>query len=649
MMQKNLKKTAAFLLLTAFIAGFIPTAFLYAAPSAEVSILFTHDMHTHFDPEPYVTADGKVSERGGFARLKTAIDRVLDSYPDSYILDAGDFSMGTPYQVIYSDEAPDLRLMGRLGYDAAVIGNHEFDYRAQGVTDMLNAAVNSGDTLPALVLANIDWDKTLASNSLATDAQTLRAAMNRYGMIEDYIVIEKGGVRAAMFGIMGKQADSYAPESGLYFKDQIETAKAVVAQIKADGKADIIICISHSGTRDDPKKSEDEILAAAVPEIDVIISGHSHTRLEHPIAVGDTLIVSSGEHTYEIGHLLLARDGNRYKTVSFELIPISEDLPKDADIDAAVMEYRDLVNNRYLSKFGYSFEQVIAQTDFSFTPVEHFGDVQGEDTLGNLIADSYIYAVKKAEGSNYRNVDVAIVPKGVVRGSFAKGLITAADAFVASSLGIGPDRIPGYPLVSVYLTGKELKTVAEIDISVSPLMSAARLYISGLSYTYNPNRLILNRVTDVSFEDIDGNASKIDDKKLYRVVGGLYSCQMLGAVEAESFGILKVTPKDANGDPITDFEQHIIYDGDMELKEWVALAQYLESFEPVSGIPAIPAYYNQPQGRKVEETSRSPVAILKSPNKIFFMLIGVILLILAIIIVPTVLIVRRVRRKKRKS
>jgi len=272
--------------------------------------------------------------------------------------------------------------------------------------------------------------------------------------------------------------------------------------------------------------------------------------------------------------------------------------------------------------------------------------VQGEDTLGNLISDSYIAAVKKAEGANYRNVDVAVVPQGVVRCSFTEGVITAADAFNVSSLGIGPDRIPGYPLVSIYLTGKELKTAAEIDASISTLMIEARLYMSGLSYTYNPNRLLLNRVTKVNIMSPDGTMSELNDKELYRVIGGLYSCQMLGAVEAQSFGLLKVTPKDKDGNPITDFEKHIVYDGNNELKEWIALANYLESFEIAGGISVIPEYYNMLHGRKVEETSRSLGALLKNPNKIFFILLGTVLLILTVITVPAVLIIRRVRRKK---
>jgi len=640
--RKNAKITAMLLLMAVFITVLLP-----ADSGTEISIIFTHDMHSHFDAERYME-NGKISQRGGFAYVKSAIDNIKTRYPDSFLLDAGDFAMGTPYQTIFSAEAAELRLMGLMGFDATTLGNHEFDYRTQGLTDMLNATMASGDRLTPLVCANIDWDRTLADKNRAGNAAALKKTLERYGAT-DYIVMERGGVKAAVFGILGIQADSYAPLSGLYFKNPIEVSKEITVKIKAETAADIIICLSHSGTNGNPKKSEDELLAAAVPDIDVIISGHTHTTLNAPIVTGNTVIVSCGEYTYKIGHLKLVRSEDRFKVSGYELIPVSGNLQKDAVIETAILKFRDLVDSHYFSRFGYSFDQKLAYSKFSFTPIEHFGVVQGEDALGNLISDSYIAAVKKAEGGNYRNVDVAVVPHGVIRGSFTEGVITVADAFNVSSLGIGPDRVPGYPLVSIYLTGEELKTAAEIDASISTMMLEARLYMSGLSYTYNPNRLLLNRVTKVCLMSPDGTMSELDNKELYRVIGGLYSCQMLGAVEAQSFGLLKVTPKDENGNPITDFEKHIVYDGNTELKEWVALANYLESFERAGGISVIPEYYNKLHGRKVEDTSRSPIALLKNPNKIFFILLGAILLILAVITVPTVLIIRRVRRKKKKK
>jgi hypothetical protein len=88
-----------------------------------------------------------------------------------------------------------------------------------------------------------------------------------------------------------------------------------------------------------------------------------------------------------------------------------------------------------------------------------------------------------------------VVPSGTIRGTFLKGNITVADAFAVSSLGIGPDKKAGYPLISVYLTGRELKTACEVDASVAPLMKPAQLYIAGMTYTFNPHRLMFNKVT----------------------------------------------------------------------------------------------------------------------------------------------------------
>ena len=121
-----------------------------APPANTATILFTHDLHSHFLPQP--AEDG--GESGGYARLKTAIDREREKNPDALLLDGGDFSIGSLVQTLYTTEAAELRTMGALGYDAATLGNHEFDHTGTGFAQMLNAAVDSGDPLPALLEAN---------------------------------------------------------------------------------------------------------------------------------------------------------------------------------------------------------------------------------------------------------------------------------------------------------------------------------------------------------------------------------------------------------------------------------------------------------------------------------------------------------------
>jgi len=654
--MKRIIKRTIFVLCIALIAGllFLPmsSASTQQNSDVEISILFTADLHSNFDPVRFMDEDGSIAERGGYARLQTAINNVRETHPDTFAFDAGDWSMGTIFQTIFTHEAPEVRLKGQLGFDAAVIGNHELDYHAAGLTRMLNAAMASGDELVGLALANIDWESTLADPALAPDAQELRVAMENYGVALDYMLIERGGVTAAVFGVMGPRPIAYVPAAGLLFHDYIETAREVVARIQAETDADIIIALSHSGFNlNDPYSSSCGELAAAVDGIDLLISGHSHNIVDEPYIINDTIIVSAGANSFHLGHVVLRGSHGNFVVADHEIIPISQDLPKDMEVQERIDEFRVMVDRYYLSLFNYTYDQVLAYSPFPFTPIETFGRHFGEEPLGNLITNSYFYAVQRAEGDDFIPITAAVVPHGVIRASFAEGPITVADAFAVSSLGIGADGVPGFPLVSIFLYGSELRTVAEIDISVSTLMSGARLYIAGLTYTFNNNRLMLNRVTSVQLMDLDGNISELENDRLYRVVAGLYSAHMLGEVESLSFGLLQVTPKDQYGNPIVNFDDHIIHFGEdnMELKEWLALAWYLESFDLVDGVSTVPDVYNDVMGRKIENDSRSLIELLRNPNRIFFMLLGVILLLLTIIVVIIVVIVRCIRKRKRKK
>lgn len=625
-----------------------------ASEEKEVQILFTHDMHSHLDPYK-VNKDGAIEMVGGFAKLKTMVDEKREEHEATFLVDGGDFSMGTLYQTIYETEAPELTLMGRIGYDATTFGNHEFDYRSQGISNMLLAAKANADAdptlqLPALVSANIDWEKNTSDDNLL-----VKSAMETYGSTP-YTIVERGGIRAGIFGVIGEDADACAPESGLEFEDIIETSQNVIHDLEKED-VDLIICLSHSGTFDDADQSEDELLAQAVPEIDIIVSGHTHTRLDEPLQYGDTYIVSAGCYCENLGEIeLTQKEDGRWELKNYELTPLAAHVKEDSQIQTQLAKYKEKINNDYLSHFGYTFDQVIAENPVVFTQMDTFATEHKEDPLGSIIADSYVYAVQQAEGKNYEKVYVALSPSGAIRDTFQTGKVTVSDAFNVSSLGIGADRIPGYPLVSVYLTGKELKTTAEIDVSISKIMTTAQLYPSGLRWTYNPNRMFLNRVTDVEFmTNVPySNGTKfeeIEDDKLYRVVAGLYSAQMLGTVQEMSMGLLKIQPKDKEGNPITDFEKVIIHDQNgTEVKEWYALASYIDSMEEnEQGISEIPAYYGTPENRKEEIDSKNPIELLKSPNKFAWMLYGALALLILLIVLIVRWIVKKRKAKKNKK
>ncbi len=631
--MKKLSTRLAALCLSALFLFFGPASQSNAAGAqspGQVDILFLHDTHSHLNS--FLTVEeGQDVTLGGFARLKTLIDRTKEHNPDTLVLDAGDFSMGTLIQTIFHTDAPELRMLGALGCDVSTLGNHEFDYRSSGLAGALDAAVNSKDPLPALVLCNIDWE-TMEADGLTPDQQLLKDAFARYGM-KDYVVIDKGGLKIAVFGVFGEDSLACAPTCVLKFQDITQAAQATVKEIQEKESVDMILCVSHSGTDPDSSKSEDELLAKAVPEIDLIVSGHSHTSLSQPIQYDNTYIVSCGSYGRNLGALTMSRrDDGRWNMDAYELIPVTEDLPPHEATQEKIDSLMEKVDSGYLAPFGYTRSQILALNSVSFSTSDQLYTTHTEHNLGSLLADAFAYGVEQTQGPGEPPVDVAIVPSGCVRDTFATGPITVEDVFNAYSLGIGPDGVPGYPLIEMYLTGEELKTGAEIDASISDFMPSARLYLSGFHFSYNPHRLLLNKVTDCYMTDENGSRTEIEDDRLYRVVCDLYSGQMLGAVTDISYGLLSVVPKFADGTPIENIEDAVITVNGKEIKAWAAVAAYLDSFEDTNGdgVSDVPMLYASSQGRKVVEDTKALGELLKNPNKYAFMILGAVLLLLVL-------------------
>lgn len=614
-----------------------------AAPGTAVDIVFTHDTHSHLNTFTTMV-DGLETELGGFARMNTLIEAQRAQTPDTLVIDGGDFSMGTLIQTVFETQAAELRMLGYLGCDVTTLGNHEFDYRSKGLANMLTSAQASGDAVPAMVVCNVDWD-TMEAEGLTEGQQRLKDAFAAYG-VSDYTVLEKGDVDIAVVGVFGKDALACAPTCELKFEDPIEAVKQTVADIKANEDVDMIVCVSHSGTWEDESKSEDELLAKAVPDLDLILSGHTHTEIEKPIQHGSTYVVSCGEYGKNLGELTLTQQADgRWAMSAYELIPITSDIAVHAATQQTIDSFMDTVDTDYLARFGYTKDQVLAENDIVFSTQKDLENIHEEHNLGDIIADAYVYAVENAADYDGVPVDLAVVPSGTVRDTYARGDITVEQVFNSFSLGTGADGVPGYPLISVYLTGREIRTAAEIDASVSDFMTTARLYCSGLNFTYNPHRLLLNRVTDVCLED-DGQPVALEDDKLYRIVADLYSGQMLSAVTDMSYGILAIVPKYADGTPITDFEDVIITESGRELKAWDSIARYMASFADTDGdgIANVPAYYSTTHGRKLVDTSRSPLALLKNPNKFTAVYAG---LLAVLLIVLVVLLIRKLVKKAR--
>ena len=590
------------------------------------TILFTHDLHSHFLPS--AAEDG--GEYGGYARLMTVISEQRERNPDALLVDGGDFSMGSLFQTAFATSALELRMMGAMGYDATTFGNHEFDYLPSGLCSMLRAAVDSGDALPAILDCNYLPPET--------GAEEVWEALAYYG-VRDYMLIERGGVVYALFGLTGYDSDDCAPNSGMVLEEPAVAAQrtvdaAVEAAKEEYGVEPVVIALSHSGTSGG--EGEDFELAKAVTGIDLIVSGHTHTTLKEPIEVGDTWIVSAGEYGKYLGVVDLIVKDDDVEFTGYELIPIDEDVEEDPEIAALVEQYKVEVEENYLDDYGMTFDQVLLENPYEFDNSKDVKNYAHESTLGNVFSDAYKWAVEQATGET---VDVAVTAAGVVRETIPVGTVRVTDIFNAASLGVGTEG----ELLAIYVTGSDLMNLFEVDASVYPLMHSAQLFCGGAEYSFNQNRMIFNKVDYAMLRRSDGTLEEIDRDKLYRVVTGMYAGQMLGNVEATSFGLLTITPREADGTPIdlSRLADYVVRDENgVAVKEWYAIASYLDQ---MGG--EMDARYAEPDGRKVIYSSWNPVKLLRNANQFTFVLVALILVV-ALMVVAIVRVIRR-RRKKR--
>lgn len=399
-------------------------------------------------------------------------------------MDGGDFLMGSFFHLLAREKAFEIELLGKMGYDAVTLGNHEFDLKPKGLAQILDAA-QTHDNRPAILLSNMVFSQESAEDD------SLEQAFAK-GWVKPYTIIEKDGVKFGIFGLMGLDAAEKSPFSKpVSFSDPVVAAQKMVTTLK--DKADIIICLSHSGLNQDKTKSEDELLAQKVDGIDVIISGHTHTKMEAPITVNNTLIVQTWEYGKQMGHIQLTLENQRVQVANYQAIPIDDQIPGDPQISGLIKTYEDQVDQEILKDHGLFFKKIVAKTDFDLKI-----DAK-ESALGNFIADSIRFVRKETATDFNPFADVAIISNGVIRDNLLKGQtnsIQACDLFRALPLGIGLDGSLGYPLISMYITPLELKKGCEVLTSIYPAKGPDYfLQIAGAKFTYNPRRIMFDRVT----------------------------------------------------------------------------------------------------------------------------------------------------------
>jgi 5'-nucleotidase/UDP-sugar diphosphatase len=581
------------------------------AQTFALTILHTNDLHSHLQGH-YPEADytpataGDDTTLGGFARIAAAIrthkTAALGAGRDVLLLDGGDFMMGTLFELAATQVAAELRLMQAVGYDAATMGNHELDWTPAGLAAILKAATTGEDKITFPVLAsNVDFDPASPDDDALEQLKTAGVLPRKF------IKTLPGGLTVGFFGLLGKQAQLFSPTAKPLTFAAIEIAsQAMVNELRNTDHVDLVVALSHSGIGSDGQ-GEDRELAKMVPGIDIIISGHTHQKLEAPVVEGKTIIVTAGSYGEYLGRLDVAvtKQGGVVTTTvaDYKLLPMNDDTAGDAVTQAKI----DGLIAQLDASLPVKYRTPVAQTaaDLTLSPFTESG-------LGELVTDSMLAAAQALDPDPSDVPVIAVEVNGQIRAPLLKGKtgkLWFADVFQVTPLGIGPDLQPGAPLVTYYLHGKDLRAGLEISAGADKLGDDVyTMQFSGLGADYNMNGDLLHRVTALRLLNPDGSKKADidinDTTKCYKVVTSLQLAGLFDLVGKLTGGLLsvqgklkdcmtpaKVLERVIDSDPVTA--------GMQELKEFKALLGYLAKLPDtdMDGIPNIPMSYAMPAGR----------------------------------------------------
>jgi len=256
---------------------------------------------------------------------------------------------------------------------------------------------------------------------------------------------------------------------------------------------------------------------------------------------------------------------------------------------------------------------------------------------------------------------VSMESNGLIRDDILRGktgALAVADVFAAIPLGIGPDDTMGYPLITCYFYASEIKKALEVLTSVYPRKGGDYfLQVSGVKFTYNPRRMIFDRVTGIWMGSEEEGYVLLDysgaNKTLYRAATNIYNAAFLKIIGKYTYQILNIIPKDLNGNPIHDLSASRVdadstQPGVQELKEWIAVMEYIQSFPDANGdgIPDMPEKYKGKLGRITAQPSWNPVSLLSRGTRVTWAAFSALLLVILVLGLLTLWVVKKLRRSR---
>ncbi len=408
-----------------------------------IHLVILHVNDTHGLLLPYDTEEAK--DMRGIARMATRIKEIRkENEGRTLVLHAGDvFSRGDLLTVYYGGKI-NLMAMAEAGYDALTPGNGDFYF---GAENLMHQASQAG--FPVL-LANVFYKE------------------NGERLFPPYVIKEMAGVKVAILGL-GFVRLSHPSGWPLDLKDPVETAREYLPILQ--DKADIIIALTHIGL------NEDKRLAAAVPEIDIIVGGHSHNKVDTPLRIpgedgkGDVVVAQAGDYGKYLGRLdvhLQSGESGKYNVVGVEgkLLPI----------DSQVREDEEVAN--LLERYSTPLSEVICISEIA---LEHSNE--GTSPMGNFVAEALRAGI---------DADAALLDRGTVQRGITQGEVSIADVCQ-----IHPwwNRV-----VELTLTGTELQQI----------LVGQDIYTSGISYSN----------IDGKIEDLKIGRQPAEPDREYRIAAG---------------------------------------------------------------------------------------------------------------------------------
>jgi len=435
----------------------------------KLTILHTNDTHGNLlpfnypDPPDPNTQEAQLALRrnvGGIARRATLVRRLQNAFGTTWVVDTGDFCDGTAFSVEFHGEA-DVAAMNALGYTIGTHGNHEFNNtRAQ-------------------------WQKLVQMTRYPVVCANVLDANTKQPLLKPYEILPVEGARVAVFGLVTESTRGYpAAREGIEIADAIDTARRLVPDLRR--QADIVVLLSHLGYEVDLR------LAREVPGIDVIVGGHSHTRLPKPEFVpsgelqsvfrkNGTVVAQAFQWGSELGRLeiILRRDPNtgQWTFMSYrgDLLLVSPDIPDDPAVKAVVDRYWKRMMKGY-------YGVVIGEAEDDFT---HRG---GDDAEYNLVAD----ALREMLGTEAHLENMGGVRAPILRGAITRYDLTKALPF-------------GNAVVTFRVTGAQLRE----------LLNRARPAVSGIRYRYQRGELV----------EVTVNGQPLQDDRVYLLSTNSYFAQ----------------------------------------------------------------------------------------------------------------------------